>query len=353
MSTETREARLERRVEDLYATDAQFSAARPDEDVAHAIESPDLSLPEIMRTVLDGYADRPALGERAVRFVTDAATGRTTAQLLPHFDTITYRELSDRVAALAAALTADGVRPGERVAVLGFSSTDYTTVDMALTYTGAVAVPLQTSAPVAQLRPIAAETEPVAIASSVDFLDDAVELVLTGHPVERIVVFDVHPEVDDHRAAIESARSRLTGTAVVVETLPDVLARGRALPAPEPYVAESDDAETLALLIYTSGSTGTPKGAMYLRKIVSGSWRRSTNSQWGGGEPLPSITLNFMPMSHMMARAGLYATLGAGGTAYFAARSDLSTLLEDLALVRPTQMSFVPRIWDMIFAEFR
>ena len=52
------------------------------------------------------------------------------------------------------------MRPGDRVCVLGFTSVDYTTVDMALVQIGAVAVPLQTSAPVAQLRPIVAETEP-------------------------------------------------------------------------------------------------------------------------------------------------------------------------------------------------
>ena len=67
----------------------------------------------------------------------------------------------------------------------------------------------------------------------------------------------------------------------------------------------------------------------------------------------PSITLNFMPMSHMMGRGILYATLGAGGTAYFVARSDLSTFFEDLALARPTQLSFVPRIWDMVFQEYQ
>ena len=61
---------------------------------------------------------------------------------------------------------------------------------------------------------------------------------------------------------------------------------------------------------------------------------------WGNEGATPSITLNFMPMSHMMGRGILYATLGAGGTAYFVARSDLSTFLEDLALVRPTQLSF-------------
>ncbi len=57
-------------------------------------------------------------------------------------------------------------------------------------------------------------------------------------------------------------------------------------------------------------------------------------------------------MSHLMGRGSLYGTLGNGGTAYFAAKSDLSTLLDDLALVRPTRLDFVPRIWDMLYQEF-
>ena len=35
------------------------------------------------------------------------------------------------------------------------------------------------------------------------------------------------------------------------------------------------------------------------------------------------------------------------------AKSDLSTFLEDIALVRPTQLNFVPRVWDMLFQEFQ
>ena len=58
-------------------------------------------------------------------------------------------------------------------------------------------------------------------------------------------------------------------------------------------------------------------------------------------------------MSHVMGRGILYGTLGNGGTAYFTARSDLSTLFEDLALVRPTELNFVPRVWDMLFQEFQ
>ena len=350
MSTDTREGRLERRISDLYATDQQFADARPSESVAHAIEAPDLRLPQVVQTVIDGYADRPALGQRAVEFVTDPTTGRTSAELLPRFDTVTYRELSDRVNAVAAALTENPVRPGDRVAILGFTSVDYTTVDMALLRLGAVSVPLQTSAPVAQLRPIAAETEPVAIASSIDFLDDAVELMLTGHLPERLVVFDYHAEVDDHREALAAAIDRLAETPIVVETLADALVRGNTLPTPPAFDAGDD---TLALLIYTSGSTGTPKGAIYLTKAVTNSWRRSSMAMWGNEGATPSITLNFMPMSHMMGRGILYSTLGAGGTAYFVAKSDLSTFFDDLALARPTQLSFVPRIWDMVFQQYQ
>jgi fatty acid CoA ligase FadD9 len=350
MSTDTPEERFALRISHLYATDRQFAAAQSSDSTRLAIESPQTRLPEIVATVLDGYADRPALGQRSVQFVTDPATGRTSAELLPRFDTITYRELSNRVVAVAAGLTQNPVRPDDRVAVLGVTSIDYTTVDMALLRLGAIAVPLQTGAPLAALRPVVAETEPVVIASSVEFLDDAVELALTGHLPQRLVVFDYHGEVDDHRDAVAAAATRLAATPVVVETLADILARGSVLPVP-PWVERDDDA--LALLIYTSGSTGSPKCAMYTVKGVTDPWRQANMSGISSGRAFPEITLNYMPMSHIMGRGVLYLTLGTGGTAYFVAKSDLSTFFEDLALVRPTKLSFVPRIWDMLFQQFQ
>ena len=351
MSTDTQQDLRERRIHELYGTDAQFAAARPDEAISAALDRPDLGLAQIVDTVMQGYADRPALGQRAVQFVTDPDTGRTSAQLLPQFDTISYRQLWDRAGAIASAWANKPVRRGDRVCVLGFTSVDYTIVDVALMRLGAVAVPLQTGAPVAVLRPIVAETQPVVIATSIDYLSDAVELVLKGHTPTRLVVFDHRPQVDDQREAVEAAKTRLADASspVIVEALVDVLARGQRLPAAPTFVF--DEPDPLTLLIYTSGSTGAPKGAMYPERLVKNFWRRGNGSF--GPDVAPSIVLCFMPMSHALGRFILYGALGTGGTAYFAATSDLSTLLEDIALVRPTDLNFVPRIWDMLFGEFQ
>ncbi|OBG89732.1 oxidoreductase [Mycobacterium sp. E802] len=351
MTTETREDRLQRRITTLYDTDPQFTEARPSDAVNTAVAQPDLRLPAIVKGVLAGYADRPALGQRAVEYVTDAA-GRTSAQLLPHFDTITYRQLGDRIQAVTNAWHNHPVKPGDRVAILGFTSVDYTTIDTALIELGAVSVPLQTSAPVTTLRPIVAETEPTVIAASIDFLDDAVELVKSGPAPRRLVVFDYRPQVDAQREALDAAKTALADTGVIVEPLADVLDRGRSLADAPLYTPGQPD--PLAMLIYTSGSTGTPKGAMYPESKVANMWQLASKATWDENQAvLPAITLNFMPMSHVMGRGILIGTLSSGGAAYFAARSDLSTFLEDLALVRPTQLSFVPRIWDMLFQEYQ
>jgi fatty acid CoA ligase FadD9 len=352
MSTDMREERLTRRVAELYATDEQFAAARPSAAITAAMERPGLRLREMVRTVVEGYADRPALAQRDVRFVTDSETGRTSLELLPRFETISYRELWDRVVAVASALSGDLVWPGDRVCVLGFTGVDYTTMDMALVETGAVSVPLQISAPVAQLRPIVTETRPAMIAAGSDYLAEAVELVLTGYAPARLVVLDHHPQVDDQSEALAAARSQLAeaGSPVVVEPLAEMLARGKALPRAQLFVANDCP---LTLLLDTCGSTGAPKGAMYSERLVANFWRKSTRAARRQPSAHPSITLSFIPMSHSMGRSEVYGTLGNGGTVYFAAKSDLSTLLDDLALVRPTQLSFVPRIWELLFREFQ
>jgi len=153
------------------------------------------------------------------------------------------------------------------------------------------------------------------IAASVNQLHHAVELILSAHVPATLVVFDYYPEVDDQREAVDTARAQLADTPVIVETLAEILERGKALSSgpvrPQDVHDDSaDNADPLALLIYTSGSTGAPKGAMYPQSNVAKLWRRSS-SNWFGPSAA-SITLNFMPMSHGMGRVILYGTLGNG-----------------------------------------
>jgi fatty acid CoA ligase FadD9 len=116
---------MNERIADLYANDEQFRNAQPIPAVIEAAGAPGLRLTEVLQTIVDGYADRPALGHRARELVTDDTTGRITTRLLPRFETMSYREVWDRVSAIATALHNDPaapVNPGDFVATIGFAS---------------------------------------------------------------------------------------------------------------------------------------------------------------------------------------------------------------------------------------
>lgn len=351
MLTDGQIEKLARRVADLLANDPQFAAALPRQDVSETILRPGIGWAALMRVLAEGYGERPALGMRATEVVIDTDSGRRRLQLLPRFDTITYSQLLQRVFAVATALAHGGVRVGDRVATLGSGSVDYTTVDMAIPLIGAVSVALHPGARVSQLQAIVDETEPSVIACSAEYLRDAVELACSSQTLPRLVVFDHHSEVDDHRESLDAARSRLAdaGSACVLETIAAAVERGSTLPPPQDQPPDDD---RLAVIVYTSGSSGSPKGAMQHEALAMGAWTYNAAVLIERGFAIPAITLNYMPMSHTAGRAMLYATLGCGGTVYFVGESDLSTILEDLSLVRPTQLNFVPRIWEMLYREF-
>ncbi|MES9507073.1 carboxylic acid reductase [Streptomyces sp. NPDC000609] len=317
----------------------------PLEAVTAAVRDPGKGLAEVMAAVLEGYGDRPALGER----VEEASTTR----LLPTFDTISYRELWARVRAVAGTWHHDPQHPlsaGDRICIIGFASTDYATLDLACIHSGVVSVPLQSSAPLSQLTPIIAETEPRALATSIERLDTAVEAVTGAVSIQHLIVFDYRPDIADQRAAFESARRRLAeaGRAVAVDSLAALIERGACLPPAPLFVADAGD-DPLALLIYTSGSTGTPKGAMYTQRLVGTAWYGFSYGAADG----PPISILYMPQSHLAGRYALMGSLVRGGIGYFTARSDLSTLFEDIALIRPTELTMVPRLCDMLFQQYR
>ncbi|OBJ67181.1 carboxylic acid reductase [Mycobacterium colombiense] len=341
--------RVARRRERLYADDAQFRNTKPDDEIAAAARAPGLRIAEVMATVLQGYAGRPALAQRAREVVTDPATGRSLLHFLPRFETITYADLWARVQATAADWhhhERHPVRAGDFVCVLGFASIDYTALECACIHLGAVVVPLQTSAPAAQHAPILAETRPRILAVGIDNLASAVEATLAGTAPDRLIVFDYEPGDDDQRAGFEAAVARLSGagSALTIERIDAVATHGAVLP-PAPLHVAPEGEDPLAWVFYTSGSTGTPKGAMFTESLCIGTWLAQSDQ--------PVITLSYMPMSHLIGYGYVILTLANGGTSYFAAKSDLSTLFEDLALVRPTSMSLVPRVCEMFFHHYQ
>ncbi|MFC9428045.1 carboxylic acid reductase [Streptomyces sp. NPDC056987] len=305
-----------------------------------------MRLAQVMAHAFERYQDRPAVGERAREFVRDARTGRVAARLLPYYEMTTYRQLWSRIQAVASEWHHHPRRPlvaGDRVALLGFSSRDYATLNLACAQLGVVMVPLQTSAATGHLTSVLAETEPFLVATSIERLGTATDLSLRTPSVRRLVVFDYHPGAEDQADRFAAARDSLAqaGRDVEVVALSEVLDRGAALPEAQPYTP-GDDEDPLTMLIYTSGSTGTPKGAMYTERLARVMWEylvKPTGTD--------TVTLNYTPMSHVAGHFSLTNTLARGGTNCFTASSDLSTFFEDIALVRPTELSLVPRVCEM------
>jgi fatty acid CoA ligase FadD9 len=336
------------RIKELTANDAQFREALPLPAVIEAKARPELGLAQVASVVMEAYADRPALAQRATEPVTDPATGRRTCQLLERFETITYRELWSRARALASVWHHEEARrlgANDLLCILAFAGIDFATVDLAAIHNGAVVVPMQTNAPIPQLLAIFNEVAPGWLATSLECLDTATGLVLTGHRPSGLLVFDYHPELDEEREVFEAAQLKLAAAGLpdLLVTLQATCAYGEKL-SPAPLFAEPATDKRMCTIYYTSGSTGLPKGAMYPELMVKPTWRTLS--------PIPVFYMHYMPMNHSFGRSGVFSTLGSGGTCYFTAKSDLSALFDDIRMARPTVMGIVPRICEMLYQRY-
>src|ERR1700743_1325715 len=238
--------RRTRRIAELYAADAQFEKAMPNTDLVDAVQDPNMRLATALSTLVDGYADRPALGQRAHELRADPVTGHTTVRLLPSFNTVSYQSMwasAGAIASVWAQPCCHRISLGDKVAAVGFASAEYLIVDLACAYLGLVSAPIAHSAPVSQMRPLLAELEPQGLAGSAQCRDVAVEAALKLSSLRRVLVFDYEPEADDQRDMFAAACVRLRGAEmdVVVETLHDTVVHGRTLPELCPTTDGSDD----------------------------------------------------------------------------------------------------------------
>jgi amino acid adenylation domain-containing protein len=166
-------------------------------------------------------ADEPAGTAGALIAATAARTpGAIAVAVADGTSELTYASLVERVGALAARLAADGVRPGDLVAVCLPRSADLVAALLAVWRAGAAYVPLDPGYP------------PARVAHMIE------------HSGVRVVV----------TTSTLAAELPLAGHGVVL--LPDAGPPAPASAAPAPCL------DGPAYVIYTSGSTGPPKGVV-------------------------------------------------------------------------------------------
>jgi long-chain acyl-CoA synthetase len=103
--------------------------------------------------------------------------------------------------------------------------------------------------------------------------------------------------------------------------------------------------DELATIMYTSGTTGKPKGVMLSHNnIVKNAYAGLMTFPVNTGDTM----LSFLPLSHAFERtAGYYMSMTAGATVAYA--RSIPLLSDDLAIICPTILIAVPRIYERIF----
>ena len=307
-----------------------------DQKILEALTKPGLSIAQIIKLVLTSYGNRPALGWREKR----------RGELAADFSFLTYDALWDQVTSLSSAFACDkhfDLKPGDMIGTMGFAGPEYVTLLLAAQYNGLPYVPLPSNAGASQLQDIFLEIRPKCVATSVEQLDKAISCAGVCEDIRAILVFDVDGDDPRHVTLIETARETLNesnpGTSLT--TFAEALSRGQSQQAVEPFRPAEGDSPIVSI-VYTSGSTGTPKGAVYTEKNAIVPWQSAPYAP-------PAIVLHYQPMSHSYGTSYTFMTLGRGGLLCFTAQSDLSTFLEDLVLIKPTDLGLVPRICELLY----
>lgn len=158
----------------------------------------------------------------------------------PRWQEHSFAELSARSLELAGALSAQGIRRGERVVLLLRPSFDFVALTFALFHLGAVIILIDPGMGYKNLRRCIATVAPE---------------TLIG--IGRAVLFSLVFQSD-----FKSLKRRFTVSGRVPGSIP--LAALPPAPAPEAFAAQADD---LAAIIFTTGSTGPPKGVHYTHGI--------------------------------------------------------------------------------------
>lgn len=245
----------------------------------------------------------------------------------------TWAQVATEVARWQAALTKEGLVPGDRVAVMLKNSVEWVIFDQAALALGLVTVPLYLDDRPDSAAYILNHAEARLLLVEGRFqLKKLAEMAGTAQTLERIVCLAA-PD-----AGLKDWNPRLVAAA-------DWLAAAGGTPVPERHVAS----DLLAAIVYTSGTTGRPKGVMLTHEnLLWNAYYASQCADFGRHE----VFLSFLPLSHTLERTGGYYLPMLLGAEVAYARS-ISQLAQDLQAIHPTMLISVPRIYERIYGRIQ
>lgn len=256
--------------------------------------------------------------------------------------TLTWRAWHDASRAVATALVADGVRPGDRVAVLAGNRTLWPVADLGILMAGAVSVGLYPTSAPAQVAMVLRDAGAAVAIADTEAQLAKVLAARAGLPALRRVVCEATCAGDARASDGTSGVHDVLGWRAWLD--------GATTGAPdaarevEARIADARPGQD-AILIYTSGSTGEPKGARIPHAYLTAS-ADAIGDVLGLHEG--DTTLSFLPYCHAGERVfGLHTRVTHG----------LATLLvEDHARVweaarawEPTLFGGLPRFWEKLY----
>lgn len=224
-----------------------------------------------------------------------------------------FAETHERAGRLAAAWRAQGLAPGDRIALLAHNELEYTEIQVACQRAGLVLVPMNYRLSPAELAYIVEDCAPRALIHGPGFAETAAAL-----GVERTC----HLGTQGSGLAYDEV---LAGADVAIE-LP-------ALPAATP-----------CSILYTSGTTGRPKGAVLSNLAL---WARMNSSALEVRPRAGAVFLQCLPLFHIASNLG-YAFTYCGATNVFLTQFDLQRLIEHIERDRPSHILLVPTMINML-----
>jgi len=234
---------------------------------------------------------------------------------------ISAREIAAYAARWQAFLRAEGLAPGDRVALCLKNGIHWVAADQAALGLGLVVVPLYADDNPENVAWCLENSGARLLVAETSRMADALRGVTASLP--RVLCFAADPG---------------SGHDAVEAVLPRQAPRFEAAPLED---------GALATICYTSGTAGRPKGVMLTHGNILANVSACERLRLARSN---DVFLSLLPLSHMFERTGGYYLPLAIGAKVAYARS-ISQLAEDLASERPNVMFAVPRVFEKFAAR--